>query len=355
MKEPDNSRYSSGQLQDNFSRTISYLRLSVTDRCNLRCLYCMPCNSPGTDDIDNSFIKTLSAKELLSYEEMLRVVSIGVSLGMSKLRLTGGEPLIRKGILGFIDNLSSIQGLEQIRLTTNGVLLADYKQSLYDAGVSHLNISLDTLDEKKFTTITGRDYFSQVMKGIEDALHLGFKIKINVVAMRGINDDEFADFVQFALDTDVQVRFIEFMPIGKGSKWNKSQYIKASTIQDSLKKKFTFTPLKSSRNTGPARMFTAMDSSGTEGKVGFISPISHHFCDKCNRLRLTSDGKLRACLLHDRATDLKHILRSDGKDKEIEQAIKDTIMFKPKNHGIVDDPEESQKPACHVQMSRIGG
>ncbi len=342
------------KLQDQFSRTISYLRLSLTDRCNLRCMYCMPNNDENT----STHLKTdkiLPSDELLSYEELLRIVSIAVSMGMNKLRLTGGEPLIRKGVMDFIENLSMLDGLEQIRLTTNGVLLRDHAASLYKLGVRHLNVSLDTMQKKKFFQITGKDFFERVWEGIHIAKDLGFKIKLNVVAMRGINDEEFLDFGKFALREPIQVRFIEFMPVGEKSSWNKEQFIPGTEIQEVLAELGELHSLERDGIQGPARMFLVKDSKGRMGRVGFISPISHHFCDQCNRLRLTSEGKLRSCLLHDRETDIKKIIRGKCTDKELEDAIREAILNKPQGHTLNDGPAGERNTSCQGQMSRIGG
>ncbi len=217
-------------LVDQFSRTISYLRLSLTDRCNLRCSYCMP---SGSQD-EKTTVKTgkfLAHSDLLTYEELLRVVRLAVAMGMNKLRLTGGEPLVRKGVLDFIHQLSLLEGLEQVRLTTNGVLLAEYAEKLFAGGIRQINVSLDTLQPEKFKKITGYDYFDKVWNGLQVAKQLGFKIKLNVVAMKGVNDDEFRDFGQLALDQPFQVRFIEFMPVGEKNSWQKDQFIRAEEIK----------------------------------------------------------------------------------------------------------------------------
>lgn len=341
-------------LIDQFSRTISYLRLSITDRCNLRCMYCMP---KGEED-SAKHTKTgdiLPHSELLSYEELLRVVHIAVEMGMNKIRLTGGEPLVRRGILDFIHQLSSIKGLEEIRVTTNGVLLLDYAERLYQEGVRQLNISLDSLNPKKFYEITGRDEFSRVWEGLLKARDLGFKIKINVVSMKGINDDEFADFAQLALNEPFQVRFIEFMPLGEKSSWEKEQFIKTDDIREIISRAGSLTPFKNKYDHGPARVYALEDSQGRKGSVGFISPISHHFCDKCNRLRLTSEGRLRACLLNDKETDLKTLLRTGASNQKIRQSIRQTIMDKPQGHTLHDDLGNSGRPTCLGQMSQIGG
>ncbi len=341
-------------LVDQFSRTISYLRLSITDRCNLRCRYCMP-ESNNEDLVATKTGTFLSHNDLLTYEELERIVRIAVSLGMNKLRLTGGEPLVRKGVLDFINNLSAINGLEQIRLTTNGVLLEQYADGLFAAGVRQINVSLDSLQPDKFRKITGRDKFDRVWAGLEKAVQTGFKIKINAVAMRGVNDDEFADFARLALKYPFKVRFIEFMPVGEKDSWNKEQFIKTDNIMERIRSVGRLKALANTHGSGPARMFSITDSRGQRGEVGFISPISHHFCDQCNRLRLTSEGQLRACLIQHYQTDLKMILRSGGSDREIAAAIRDTILNKPKGHSLNNEGDVEKHARYGGGMSRIGG
>lgn len=341
-------------LVDQFSRTITYLRLSLTDRCNLRCMYCMP----KEEDDRNGQVKTgnfLHHDELLSYEELLRVVRLAVSLGMNKLRLTGGEPLIRRGVLEFIQQLFLLQGLTEVRLTTNGVLLVDYAQRLYNAGIRQLNVSLDTLIPEKFTKITGKDYFPRVWAGLLEAKRLGFRIKINVVAMMGVNDDEFIDFARLAIEQQFQVRFIEFMPVGDKSTWQKDQFISSEEIKTLISGVGTLTPFQKSHGEGPARMYDLQTIEGKKGAVGFISPISNHFCDQCNRLRLTSEGKLRSCLLNDRETNLKVLLRGGASDEALIASIRQTIMDKPQGHALHQGLEERERQSCAGQMSRIGG
>lgn len=341
-------------LVDQFSRTISYLRLSVTDRCNLRCMYCMPDDGEDTGTV----VKTgnfLSHSDLLSYEELLRVVKLAVSLGMDKIRLTGGEPLVRKGIIDFIHRLSKVEGLEQIRLTTNGVLLQEYGAQLYENGVQQINVSLDSLQPDKFKKITGRDRFADVWKGLMLAKDIGFRIKLNVVAMKGINDDEFGDFAELALNYPFQVRFIEFMPVGDKNSWQRKRFIEADSIREMVDSKGTLTPFEKQYGQGPARMYHLTADDGRSGSLGFISPISHHFCDQCNRLRLTSEGQLRACLLRDSETDLKKIIRSGGTDQEIVESIRQTILNKPQGHNLQDELGEGEKAGCSGRMSRIGG
>jgi cyclic pyranopterin phosphate synthase len=299
--------------------------------------------------------KFLAHTDLLSYEELLRIVRLAVAMGMNKLRLTGGEPLVRKGVLDFIHQLSKLEGLDQVRLTTNGVLLADYAEDLAAAGVDHVNVSLDTLQAEKFKRITGKNFFDRVWRGLEAAKDRGLKIKINVVAMKGINDDEFADFANLALDYPFQVRFIEFMPVGDKNSWNRDRFIKADEVQGMLAAIGTLTPFRKFHGEGPARMFEIETPDGRSGAVGFISPISDHFCDQCNRLRLTSEGKLRACLLNDSETDLKSLLRGGASDQELADNIRKTILQKPQGHTLDKNLEDEGRGGCGTGMSRIGG
>lgn len=341
-------------LVDQFSRTISYLRLSITDRCNLRCMYCMPTENMDQDKHTKTG-EILHHSDLLTYEELTRIVNVAVEMGMNKLRLTGGEPLVRRGILDFIHELSALQGLKEVRLTTNGVLLPDYAERLYAEGVRHLNISLDTLKPKKFLKITGRDSYAKVWQGLLKARDIGFRIKINVVAMKGVNDDEFIDFAELALAEPFQVRFIEFMPLGEKSSWQKKQFITAEEIKRKISSAGQFTPYQHKHDAGPARMYKLADSEGRNGTIGFISPISHHFCEQCNRLRLTSEGRLRSCLLNDRETDLKSLIRSGVSDAGIRESIRQTILNKPKGHTLQNALEQSGQLTCLSQMSQIGG
>lgn len=313
---------------------------------------------PGEAQDNNAIVKTgkfLAHSDLLSYEELLRVVRLAVGMGMNKLRLTGGEPLVRRGVLDFIHQLSLLEGLEQVRLTTNGVLLAEYAEKLYAGGIRHINVSLDTLQPKKFIKITGKNHFAKVWDGLLEAKRLGFKIKLNVVAMKGINDDEFRDFGQLALEHPFQVRFIEFMPVGGKNSWQKEQYIRAEEIKTLVSELGVLTPFRKEHGEGPARMFDLESPDKRKGAVGFISPISHHFCDQCNRLRLTSEGNLRSCLLNDKETDLKSLLRGGASDQEIIGSIRRTILDKPQGHTLQEDPTAEQRSACGGQMSRIGG
>lgn len=295
-------------------------------------------------------LEVLQHEDLLSYEELLRIVQLAVGMGMNKIRLTGGEPLVRKGVMDFIRSLSQMDGLDEIRLTTNGVLLHEKAAGLYDAGIRKLNISLDTMRPERFKKITGADLYHKVWQGIETAGRLGFDVKLNVVAMKGVNDDEFVDFARLAVENPYQVRFIEFMPVGDRSTWNEASYISSENLKKLIEKLGVLEPLAGCKMDGPARVYSLKTADGLQGKVGFISPISHHFCDTCNRLRLTSAGRLRACLLHDREADLKKLIREGATDGEIKGLIKQTILDKPKGHTLAEDQAK-----CSGQMSRIGG
>ncbi|MFH1215989.1 MAG: GTP 3',8-cyclase MoaA [Pseudomonadota bacterium] len=334
-------------LVDLFARSISYLRVSLTDQCNLRCVYCTP------KEIDEK----LACGELLSYEELLRVISLAVGLGIRKVRLTGGEPLVRKNVISFIDRLAAIPDLQDIRLTTNGVMLKTYGEALFAAGIRKLNISLDTLKRDRFARITGRDLFDQVWEGIQWVQTIGFwPVKLNMVVLRGVNDDELLDFARLSLKKDLQVRFIEFMPIGESTIWGRDKYISSDEIRQRISALGELEEAYSHHMDGPARIYRFKKVYGAEGvkpkgTVGFISPISHKFCDKCNRLRLTSEGKLRSCLLSDLETDIKAILRSGGSDEDVRQALMHTILNKPKSHTLLG----SEQVSCQGRMSRIGG
>ncbi|HHB76971.1 MAG TPA: GTP 3',8-cyclase MoaA [Desulfobulbus sp.] len=334
-------------LTDMFSRTISYLRLSLTDRCNLKCMYCV------TEDEKNGCLVKLGQEELLTYEELLRVVRVAVEMGITKLRLTGGEPLVRHNIMHFISNLASVQGIDDIRITTNGVLLEKYAQRLFAAGVTKINISLDTLKPERFTEITGVDCFNRVWKGIETALAIGFSpVKLNMVVMRDINDDELPAFAELSREMPLQVRFIEFMPIGTSTRWNQNTYMSSDEIMERFRTLGELIPMEKQQADGPARVFKL--GADAVGSLGFISPISHHFCDRCNRLRLTSEGRLRSCLLHDEETDLKSVLRAGCSDADIRETLLTAIRNKPKGHQMAERLKEDGGD-CHGRMSRIGG
>ncbi|MFV9644812.1 MAG: GTP 3',8-cyclase MoaA [Desulfobacterales bacterium] len=326
------------QLIDNYNRRLNYLRISITDRCNLRCIYCAP----------NDKNPNLPHKEILRYEEILRLVRIGVRLGISKVRVTGGEPLIRKGVYDFLGQLTQIDALSDVSLTTNGVLLKDNIKKIRSAGIKRINVSMDTLNRQKYKDITGHDMFDQVWEGIESAQKMGFDpIKINVVALNGINDDELTDIAGLSFSYPFHIRFIEYMPIGT-SHINIGKQLLAPEIKKRINILGKLIPVKNGINDGPARRYKF---KGAKGEIGFIHAISKHFCNECNRLRLTASGKLRPCLLSDSEEDLKGPLRRGCLDSELADVFLRAVSHKPVDHNIASDQP------CKVagQMSAIGG
>jgi GTP 3',8-cyclase len=327
------------RLIDTHNRNLTYLRVSVTDRCNLRCTYC----APSTQNLTH-----IPHKEILRYEEILRIVRIGVSLGISKVRITGGEPLVRRGIHEFLEALGEIEGISDISLTTNGVLLAESIPRLKAAGIRRLNISLDTLDPDKYARITGRDWFEKTRDGIEAALEAGFfPIKLNAVAMRGVNDDELADLARLSVDRPLHVRFIEYMPIGDG-RADRSNPLLGPEILERIQALGPLEPVDRETGDGPAERFRL---SGARGEIGLIRPLSHHFCAHCTRLRLTASGSLRPCLLSDRHIDVRTRLRRGCLDPEIVDCFLRAVKFKPMQHHLNDPSPETVRD----RMSGIGG
>ena len=327
-------------LLDSYNRPINYLRISLTDRCNLRCVYCMP----------EQGVPKLIHEDILTYEELLRLARLSVGLGIEKIRLTGGEPLVRKNIGDLIKALGEIPGIRDISLTTNGVLLAEQAQGLWEAGVKRINISLDTLDPQNFSRITRFGFFDQVWEGIQEAERIGFSpIKINVVALRGINDDEILAFGRLSCEKPYHIRFIEFMPVGTENGWSAERFLSSEDILKKLQVLGPLSPINGQGLDGPAKR---MSYAGARGEIGLISPISEHFCPSCNRLRLTAEGRLRVCLFSDEETDLRTPLRNGASDKELESVIRGTISRKPKEHPIQMNPLPRK---CQRQMSKIGG
>jgi len=312
-------------LTDRYQRPIDYLRVSITDRCNLRCIYCTPLGGAAK----------LEHQDILSYEEFLRFIQVALYMGITKVRLTGGEPLVRKGVTDFCRRLTALPGLQSLSLTTNGILLEELAHDLYGAGIRRVNISLDTLQPQKFLRITRSDEFDRVWRGIQAAEHAGLNpIKINVVVMRGINDDEVLDLAKLTLERPYHIRFIEFMSMNNDSQWVLQHYISADEI---LAKLLTVAPLEqvvSQHTNGPARHFRWPDAKGI---VGIISPISHHFCPSCNRIRLTADGKLRNCLFSDQEVDIKSPLRQGATDADLSQILGASIINKPEKHCLQSD------------------
>jgi GTP 3',8-cyclase len=288
--------------------------------------------------------------DILRFEEILRISGIAAGAGITKIRITGGEPLVRKGIADFIAELSRIPGIDDISITTNGILLQSAAPALRKAGLKRINISLDSLDPKKYSMITRGGAVANVIAGIRQARLEGFSpIKVNVVAMRGINDDEIPAFALLTLDRPVHIRFIEFMPVDQNTSWEMALFIPNSEIRQRIESLGRLEPLPSSANNcGPAQMFQL---PGAMGKIGLISPLSNHFCNSCNRLRLTADGKLRTCLFSDDEVDLKSLLRGNCSDADLQNMIAHAIATKPRQHKLA---EPSYKK-CTRGMSAIGG
>ncbi len=326
------------KLIDRFNRNLNYLRLSITDRCNMGCIYCVP----------KDLVPKLSHQDILTYEEILRLVRICVNLGINKVRVTGGEPLVRKGVYQFLKELNRVGGIKDVALTTNGVLLYDNIQKIKSAGIKRLNISLDTLKKEKFREITGVDRLGEVWKGIMKAWEMGFSpIKINVVALSHVNEDEFIDFADLSFSYPFHIRFIEHMPIGESRMKNTDPLL----ITDIKKKISTMGKLVSvdkESSDGPAERYKF---EGAKGEIGFIGAISQHFCESCNRLRLTASGQLRPCLLSDINEDLKIKIRAGCSDEEITETILKAVAQKPSTHSLLED----EKISVSSQMSSIGG
>ena len=326
------------KLIDPCNRYLNYLRISITDRCNLKCIYCDP----------RDLVPRLSHDEILTYEEILKLVRVGVKLGISKIRVTGGEPLVRKGVYEFLTELSRINGLTDLSLTTNAVALKDNIQRIKSAGIKRINISLDTLKPEKFAKITGLDLFDRVWQGIQGALEMGFHpIKINVVALNGVNDDELTNMAQLSIDYPFHIRFIEYMPIGESQMGN-GPLLLAPEIKKRISLLGNLIPVRNSANDGPAQRYRF---EGALGEIGFIHALSHHFCDRCNRLRLTARGQLRPCLLSDYHEDVKGLLRRGCSDNQLAEIFFKAVRHKPSDHNLsLRDPSR----VCG-QMHSIGG
>jgi cyclic pyranopterin phosphate synthase len=326
------------KLIDPYNRHLNYLRISITDRCNLKCIYCVP----------SDLIPRLSHDDIMTYEEILRLVRIGIKLGISKIRVTGGEPLVRKGVYGFLTDLSQLDGLADLSLTTNGVALKANLKKINAAGIKRINISLDTLERTKFEHITGFDLFDQVWQGIEMALEMGFQpIKLNIVALNGVNDDELTNMARLSLDYPLHIRFIEYMPIGESQIGN-GPLLLAPEIKKRISALGSLIPVPSALNDGPAQRY---HFEGAAGEIGFIHALSHHFCDRCNRLRLTARGHLRPCLLSDHHEDVRGIMRSGGTDEQLAEVFFKAVDHKPSDHNLAI---QSPSGICS-QMSSIGG
>lgn len=315
-------------MLDNFGRDIHYLRLSVTDLCNLRCKYCMP--STG--------IKQLRHEDILSVEEIESIVKASAKCGIRKVRITGGEPLVRRGIMDICERMSNVEGIEEVCMTTNGVLLKKYAKDLKKAGVDRLNISLDTLNPDKYAEITRGGDLNDVLDGMKYAEEAGFtNLKINIVLVGNYNDDEINNFVELTRYKNVQIRFIELMPIGQCKSWSKDTFISAETVLTKVK------DLKAVNTEGVATIYKL---DGAKGSVGLIRPMSSHFCPTCNRIRVTADGKLKACLHSDVEVMLKGL-----EEEKLETVIREAILQKPQKFSLSKEcPSESGR-----YMNQIGG
>lgn len=326
-------------MLDKYNRNINYLRISLTDRCNLRCRYCMP----------EEGVSSLGHNKILSLEEMARLVKIASGIGIHKIRLTGGEPLVRKNIAQFIRYISSLPEIDDIAITTNGVLFDRMADELQDAGLNRANISLDTLDAEKFKYITRRDHLSDVKKAIYRALELEMHpVKINTVVMKGFNDDEILDFAELACKHPLHIRFIEFMPVGDLRFFQKNRMLDTGTMKNMIEEKYTLLPGKRIKGNGPAKYFML---EGGQGSIGFISPMSNHFCGECNRIRLTAEGGLRGCLYDRREINLRDALRNNASDEEIQELFIRAIIMKPARHNMNTGWGEENKR----KMYQIGG
>lgn len=314
-------------LIDPFQRKIEYVRLSVTDRCDLRCFYCMPKGFDGFNE----------PEDWLTFDEIERVISAFTALGVKRVRITGGEPLARRHLPDLVKRLHNSTAVEDLSLSTNAVQLARHAESLYDAGISRINVSLDSLKADRFAKITGGGKLEKVLKGLQKARETGFQpIKINMVAMRGINDDEFSDMLQFCIDNDFALRFIETMPIGDTGRDATETYLNLQDVRRDIEREFELVPAVMPGG-GPARYFRIKNSST---HIGFITPISQHFCETCNRVRLSVDGTLYLCLGQEDSVALRPHLRQGISNEGLEELIVQAIAQKPERHEFREHPEK---------------
>lgn len=320
-------------MKDTLGRSINYLRISITDRCNLRCRYCMP----------KEGIFKKGHHDVLSLEETFEVVKTCAELGVNKVRITGGEPLVRIGVTSLIEKISRLESIKDLALTTNGILLGKYAKELKEAGLKRVNISLDTLNEEKYSYITRGGKLEEVLKGIEAAKNVGIQpIKLNTVLIGGFNDDEAEAFIKLTKENPIDVRFIELMPLGQAASWAKKHFVSNSLILDRAKE---LAPVESDDLSSPAIYYKL---PGARGKVGFINPISHAFCGSCNRIRLTADGKLKPCLHSEQEIDVINVIRSKG---NLQEAIVQAINQKPMQHSL----NSKDNTPIKRDMYRIGG
>lgn len=325
-------------LIDSYGRKHTYLRISVTDRCNLRCIYCMP---PHGIDLKNK-------NDILTFDEIERVCNIFASMGVTKIRLTGGEPLVRKDIDQLIARLTRLHSIDTVGMTTNAVLLYQHIHKLKEAGLKKLNISLDTLRRERFEKIALRQYYDQVFVGIQSALEAGFiPLKLNVVVMKGINDDEILDFVQFAKDKPINVRFIEYMPF-KFNQWNAGGFISFKEMKKKIEARYKLIPIAQEDHSVVAKDFAI---EGCTGTVSFITSMSCDFCDTCNRIRLLADGSIKSCLFYSSEMNIRQALREGAADEELGEMIYSAVLRKPLRHPDMNDLVKIENRS----MIEIGG
>lgn len=309
-------------LQDSFARVIDYLRISITDKCNLRCIYCMP--EEGVAPVGHG--------DVLSYEEIIRIAGVAARLGVRKIRLTGGEPLVRKNLPFLVSSLKQVEGIEDLSLTTNGLLLESAALELKKAGLDRVNVSIDSFLPDRYRQITRGGDLDVVRKGLRAAEEAGLSpLKINMVPIRGLNDDEIEEFARITVDSDYHVRFIECMPTSESGFWRPERYITTDEIMERISRTLGALTAVRVRKNGPSKYFRL---PGAKGVIGFISALTHHFCDSCNRLRLTADGKLRPCLFSETEIDLRAAIRSGAPDAEVERLLRLAIAVKPEGHRI---------------------
>ena len=308
-------------MRDGFGRRIEYLRISVTDKCNLRCVYCMP----------EEGLPWLKHEQILRYEEIAEIVRVMAGLGLKRVRLTGGEPLVRRDLPELVKLLRAVPGIEDISLSTNAVLLADHADALRAAGINRVNVSLDSLQEARVDAVAIRSgYYHRILEGIAAAERVGFEpLKINVVLLRGRNEDEVEDFARMTMQRPWHVRFIEVMPVGDNLDVSTDEYVSALEILQRLEGIAELQPVEGPLGNGPATYFRYAGAAGT---IGVITPMSHNYCDRCNRMRLTADGQLRPCLFGDIQTDLRDALR---RGEPLEPLIEQTLLIKPERHYLI--------------------
>lgn len=325
-------------LVDLYNRKHTYLRISVTDRCNLRCSYCMP---PGG-------IRLEKRSEILTFDEIERVAKIFAAMGVNKIRLTGGEPLVRKDLPKLIQRLASIPGIQTIGMTTNGVLLKSFAHQSKQTGLTHLNVSLDSLCPSRFEKISGRQHFNDVIDGINASLDAGFQpLKLNVVVMGGVNDDELLDFVEFVKDKPINVRLIEYMPF-KFNQWNQAKFVSFQQMKEAISERFELRPLKTQDENSVSKDFWI---NGFMGTVSFITSMSDHFCGSCNRIRLTADGSIKSCLFQPAEVNLRSALRCGESDEVIEEMIRSAVLQKQYEHPVSEELVNIENRS----MIQIGG